>query len=162
PTFLPDGRRFLYTARIYFQGMIRIASIDSRNGDPKASDSKVLVDGNSNSAYSGEYLLFARGTTLMAQRFDWKRLTPESGAVPIAEHVRFEPNSLLSMFSVSDNGLLVYQPGEGGVASRTLAWFDRGGKLLASHEEPEEIRGISLSPDGSQVAITESDGQHEN
>jgi Tol biopolymer transport system component/predicted Ser/Thr protein kinase len=162
PAFLPDGRRFLYTARIYFQGMVRIASLESQKGDSKAGDSQVLTDAGSNSAYSRGYLLFTRGTTLMAQRFDWKRLAPASDPVPIAEHVRFEPNALLSMFSVSNNGLLVYQAGEGGFVSRTLAWFDRGGKLIASYEEPEELRGISLSPDGNHVAITELDGQHEN
>jgi len=162
PSFLPDGRRFIYTARIYFQGTIRIASIDPQKGDSKVSDSMVLADASSNAAYSAEYLLFSRGTTLMAQRFDWKHLAPVSGLFPIAAHVRFEPNSLLSMFSVSENGLLVYQAGEGGLRLRNLAWLDRGGKLISSREEPEELRGMSLSPEGNRVAITELDGEHEN
>jgi serine/threonine protein kinase len=69
PSFLPDGRHFLYvvqSSRPENSGIF-LQSLDSTNRV------RLLPD-VSNPAYAGGYLLFARGGTLMAQPFDAGKL----------------------------------------------------------------------------------------
>jgi Tol biopolymer transport system component len=58
-------------------------------------------------------------------------------------------------FTVSDNGRLAYQTGLS-VPSQ-LRWFDRGGKQLGVLGEPGLEGFVTLSPDGSRVAVTSFD-----
>ena len=121
PCLLPDGRHFLYTTRSERPENrgISIASLDSPVGRP-------LVDRAEGKAQFVEpgYILFVRGSTLMAQRFDVRQLTIVGDAVAVAEPVGVTSTSHAA-FSASDTGTLVYGPrfdlrGE-------LRWFDRTG-----------------------------------
>src|SRR5215469_10905075 len=75
PTFLPDGRHFLYFAVSSRPGesSIRVGSLDS-------SDSKFLVNADASADYAPEpgekrgYLLVVYGGALLAQAFDPERL----------------------------------------------------------------------------------------
>jgi Tol biopolymer transport system component len=58
-------------------------------------------------------------------------------------------------FSVSNNGLLLYQAGS--AADRQLAWFDRNGKVLGSVGPHNDYNGLSLSPDEKHVAVWNDD-----
>ena len=67
PSFLPDGRHFLYLA--FPSNTIWVASLDGK-------DTKRLVNADSQAQYAPPgYLLFARQGTLMAQPFDAGRAT---------------------------------------------------------------------------------------
>ena len=58
-------------------------------------------------------------------------------------------------FSVSDNGVLLYQ---GGCAeNHQFAWLDRQGKLLAAAGPPNDYLSFSLSPDERYVALHRHD-----
>jgi eukaryotic-like serine/threonine-protein kinase len=97
PTFLPDGKHF-----IYFRygpdpvvGMY-IGSLDAR----PAEQSKVrLLSGQFAATYADGYLFFMRETTLMAQPFDASRLQLKGDSVPVVEHVA--TTQAIGVFSVS-------------------------------------------------------------
>src|SRR4029079_7554350 len=80
PSFLPDGRHFIYRTAISGQrGPFLVASIDS-------TDSKIVLQADSsNAVYSKGHLLFMLGSTLMAQPFDLESLTTSGGPFPIAD-----------------------------------------------------------------------------
>jgi len=99
--------------------------------------------------YGAGYLLFRRDRTLMAQAFDVKRLALEGDPMPLVENID-------GGFSVSENGVLVYQrAGDSVQQSAThLLWFDRRGKPGGQITAPANIDTIQLSPEGRRVAVT--------
>jgi len=141
PSFLPDGRHFLYLAvpaAAYNKVIVHLASLDSK-------EDKIVGTAASQALYSQGYLLFLQSDTLMAQPFDGQRLAATGEAIPLAEHVN------RGAFSVSGNGLLVYQAS---AANERLTWFERSGKQLATLGEPGLLGGLNFSPDRSSLAIS--------
>ena len=146
PQFFPDGRKFLYyvsTGKQESSG-IYAGSIDSK-------ERRYLLSANSNAAYApprgGEpgYLLFARGTTLVAQPFDHEKLRLSGESVPVAENLGYYEGFRIADFSVSPNGVLAY--GSGIVYPLTqLIWFDRGGKQLREASARRHIKWLLDSP----------------
>jgi Tol biopolymer transport system component len=98
----------------------------------------------------------------MAQPFDAGRLEFKGDAVPVAENVLVGgPTGAAGPFSVSENGILAYMTGGADIPTQ-LTWFDRAGKQLGVLGEPYFRGELSLSPDGSQVAVTELDRSGQN
>jgi len=147
PAFLPDGRHFLYRTGVSGQGgPAYLASLDS-------TDRKLLLNADStNVVYSQGHLLFLRGTTLMAQRFDTRGLVLTGDAFPIAESIQTQgPVNPYGLFSVSENGVLAYQAGPGTGGSQ-LVWFDRTGKQIGVLGDSTEYADPELSPDGKRLS----------
>src|SRR4029453_13790247 len=83
PSFLPDGRHFLYLAQSSVQenrGLF-MASLDDAGTTfvVRTEDSGVYV--------ASGHVLFLRDETLMAQRFNVERLELEGSPMPLAEPV---------------------------------------------------------------------------
>ncbi|HEV8486662.1 MAG TPA: hypothetical protein VGV87_24160, partial [Blastocatellia bacterium] len=148
PTFLPDGRHYLYLAAIRnlnVQRELRVGSLDS-------DDSKLLLSVYSNAVYAPPgYLIFRREATLMAQRFDADKLAVAGDPFPIAEDVGFDATSFQGFFSVSDNGVLVYHSGAAGKTQFT--WVDRTGKELGIVGEAADQGDLQLSPESARLAF---------
>jgi eukaryotic-like serine/threonine-protein kinase len=158
PTFLPDGRHFIYwraSATPGYSG-VYIGSLDA---NPAEQNSKQLVATTSGPAYvpfsgggSGQ-LLFMRNRTLLAQPFDARRLEVTGEPVPLAERVGAFQG--YGYFSASTNGVLVYRSDAGGVSQ--LTWFDSQGNNLGKAVEPAGYDTVSLSPDGTRAVVSRSD-----
>jgi Tol biopolymer transport system component len=153
PSFLPDGRHFLYRGATSSEvsGPIYVGSLDS-------AERKSLLNADaSNVVYTQGYLLFLRETTLMAQPFDARRLAQIAGPFPIAENIQtqgsFPPSAV---FSASENGVLAYQTGAA-TANSQLVWFDRTGKQIGVLGDPAAYSDVDLSPDGRQASVSISD-----
>jgi serine/threonine protein kinase/Tol biopolymer transport system component len=146
PQFLPDGRHFLRSTipRGFLQDYsIEIGSLDS----PKTEH---LLDTNSIALYAApDYLVYMKGSTLMAQGFDAQRLRLTTEPVPVAEGVPrvFGDYS----FSVSQSGVLAYQTGEAG--TNELVWFNRQGERLGTVGPEGSYSNPALSPDGTKLAV---------
>jgi serine/threonine protein kinase len=99
------------------------------------------------------YLLWLRGSTLLAQDLDVARLRLVGESYPIADPVA----GLLDMVnaSVSNNGLLLYLAAD---PPQQFTWVDRTGKRLATVGEPLELGPFRLSPDGRRVTIARATG----
>ena len=144
PWFLADGRTLLYVS--YGAGT-KTAVYASRLDSPDRV--KVVETDSSNAQYANGYLLFLRGTALMAQPFDEKRLAVTGKAVPVVEHVQRQGSiPPYRLFSASQNGVLAYQAG---TEAATLAWVDRRGQTLGTIGERANYRSIALSHDETRV-----------
>jgi eukaryotic-like serine/threonine-protein kinase len=161
PAFLPDGKHFLYTSVDFSADLqsessaIYLASLDSRAHQR-------LITSSSNAAYVPPgYLLFFRNRTLMAQRFDAERLQLQGDAFAVANDVSYLSSVARALFSVSQNGTLVYQIGDGSTFSQ-LHWFDRNGKHLDGVDVPARYANPKLSRDGKRVAVDIDDPQSSN
>src|SRR5207253_4749866 len=98
--------------------------------------------------------LFMREGILVAQPFDPEKLVTRGDAVPIASDARADERFSRGTFSVSSNGVLVYQIGK---ATRKcdIRQYDRSGRFEVLGEPATLYEGsgaISLSPDGSRAA----------
>ncbi|MDQ6892583.1 MAG: serine/threonine-protein kinase [Acidobacteriota bacterium] len=147
PSFLPDGRHFLYWAGIaWADPKVYLGSVDS-------DEERVLTAGAAARYAAPGWLLFVRDGTLMAHAFDAARLALSGDGIPI-DTARTSLNNDGIPFSVSETGVLLFQrnlPRE-----YQLAWFDRAGRQLDT-VGPRAKLGVglsfSLSPDGTRVVV---------
>jgi len=149
PSFLPDGKHFLYWARNSRGQQEHVLYV----GELGSLQAKPLMKSESMAVYASGYLLFMRDQTLMAQPFDPRRIELSGEPAPFAEHVAINGGTGRPLFAVSDNGALVYQSGEitGGW---DLLWLTRDGKKTGSVAQADRYFNPALSPDGTRLAVT--------
>jgi Tol biopolymer transport system component len=160
PSFLPDGRHFLYT----------VTGTDIENswikvGELGSAESRPLVKTNSNAVYVGsdssDYLLFAREGVLLAQAFDAESLAivGEPASVTderLSQSAAVPTGAWYAAFSVSETGTLVYREGTG-TAQTQLVWIDRTGRAITSVGASGPYSHVELSPDDRRVAVDRRD-----
>jgi eukaryotic-like serine/threonine-protein kinase len=156
PSFLPDGKHFLY--------FVRVSGEQATEGDGVfvgSTDSdvkKMILRNSSHAIYASGHILFVRENMLMAQPFDTKRLEFSGEPFPVTEHVRVDVPFNLSVFSASQTGMLAYMQGEG-VSGTDLALYDRRGNIIGTVGERAMFADPNISPDGSKVAVGIYDNQ---
>ena len=145
PSFLPDGKHFVYTSR--GRGVF-VASLDSTEAPRR------LLEESSNAIYSSGFLLYSRENTLLARPFDAAAMKFTGPAEVLAQSLTAEILSDRACFSASETGVLAYHSG---VNEAQLTWFDRKGNRVGTLGHPGLIDGVELSPDGKQAAVTIGD-----
>jgi len=141
PQALPGGR-FMYLAQHEARenNTIEAAKLD----DP---DKRVrLVNSGYSALYASGYLLFVRGSTLMAQALDPGAIRLSGDPAPLAE--TFTGLIPIVNASVSTNGILVYDTTG---AKNQLIWTDRRGQQLQPIGEPGFYGPPRISSDGHSV-----------
>ena len=126
PSFLPDGRHFVFLARRrpVDRSALYVASLDS-------PERRLLVPAESQAFYAEPgHLLFVRGTTLMAQPFDARALRTHGEPVPVANDVMVGSGASWGFFSVAANGTLAFR--NGARLRAQLTWLDRAGRVLGN------------------------------
>ena len=155
PQALPDGKHLLYLA--YDKRIERFRLRAGIFGDPQGArdlletDSRVIwVASTENPGAS--YLLYVRAGSLLAQPFDVAALRVTGDPYPLAGNMHvFQPTAAAD-FSVSNNGVLVYQPLRN--ASRVV-WLDRSGRELQQvGPDNLSVLYVRASPDGRKVAAS--------
>jgi eukaryotic-like serine/threonine-protein kinase len=160
PSFLPDGKHFIYlsgdlTATGTSNLGIYVAELGSK-------DQTFLVQADSEALYAPPgYLLYLRGSTLMAQPFDAGSQKLKGEAFPVAEQVTSPQLFRLGYFTVSQTGLMVYQTGAPASASQ-FTWFDAMGKPGEAVSSPGIQQEPVLSSDGHRLAYIASESGGKN
>ncbi|MDH3253328.1 MAG: hypothetical protein OEM41_11085, partial [Ignavibacteria bacterium] len=158
PWFLPDGEHFLYVDQTSNAGQsendaIFVGSLDS-------TVHKLVVHAASNMALASGRLLFLRQENLVAQPLNTGTFELEDEAVPIAEQVVYSALRSKGIFSVSENGMLLYQ--SGAEQESHLAWFDRQGRKLSNVGDKTSLYVGQLSADGKKIVLDSFDRQSKN
>jgi hypothetical protein len=147
PYFLPDGRHFLFTAlgAGAIPGRIVVGSLDSK-------ERTVVLEVYSNAVYAPPgYLLFARESNLLAQRFDVSRRRVQGEPFLVGDAVSYTSAVRYADVSASQDGVIVYK--NGALSPSRLVWRDREGKETGSVGEPAYYRFVRLSPDGRRISV---------
>jgi serine/threonine protein kinase len=158
PFFLPDGKHFLYLAIHHdlsksVNNTLYYGSIDGHEGRP-------LFRSQSNALYAAGFLLFARGSQLMAQPFDPGNGTLSGEPQSVAKGVMNDSNTWHTDASASNDGLLVFGSGES--ADLQLVWMDRAGKQVSIVADKfNNLQLASLSPQGDRAALQIDMGQND-
>jgi serine/threonine protein kinase len=151
PRFLPDGNRFLYMARSASGSgeghAVMVAALDGKVD-------RLLFRAPTAVEVASGHLLFVRDQTLMARPFDTDQLEFTGDPFPIAETVALLPSgAVVGVFSVSQNGVLAFQAGDGSDGSFRLMWRDRDGNELGAVGEPASYDEVHLVPGGELAVV---------
>jgi Tol biopolymer transport system component len=150
PTFLPDGRHFLYmTTALGADGSrttpsVYIASLDSPGV-------RLLARMHSRMTYAPPgHLLFVQDGALFAQAFDMAKLGLTGEPIQVADGIGYVRTLGNGAFSVSDNGVLAYL---GSDDAASLVWYDRLGRASDPAWGAQNFGTIRISPDTQRVAV---------
>ena len=156
PTVLPSGREILFTAAPVGprdNAEIVVASLDA------PEDRTVVWNGSAASYAPTGHLIYALGNDLFAIAFDPDTLETSGTAVSLEQGLGrpiFGRES--ANYGMSEDGSLVYRVGRGPIQQRILVWVDSEGNETPVGAPIDDYSGTSVSPDGSRVALTISDG----
>jgi eukaryotic-like serine/threonine-protein kinase len=151
PSFLPDGRHFLYFSRNMDQSKMGIYASTLDSAEPR-----FVMPAASCALYAPPgYILFIRDDALIAQPFDAATLQLDGNPFTLAEDFGSWDAQNQRYFSVSQTGVLAYR---GNDAPQThLTWYSRSGKRLETAGENGRYLQIALSPDGTKVTLERID-----
>jgi DNA-binding winged helix-turn-helix (wHTH) protein/Tol biopolymer transport system component len=145
PSFLPDGRQFLYTvvSNDSERAGTYLGALDGRTPtrlfDMPAAYATYAASG---------HILYVRDGALMAQRFDAESSTLRGTPVVIAGRVA-APDFLNGAYiSGSSAGLLTYG---GGWSGGKLTWVDRAGNRVGDIDSPTPLHNPTLSDDERHI-----------
>jgi predicted Ser/Thr protein kinase len=156
PKFVPDGKHVLHVGLADPKTGGRRAYVadlsTGRETELMPTDTQVIfVPDQVGSGAGSGYLLYGRGGSLLALRFDGERLRMTGEPVPVAKEVPFLRASRWSEFDASADGILIYSTGS---QKAQLTWLDRTGHELGAVGEPQDYWGpFRLSPDGKRLAV---------
>jgi Tol biopolymer transport system component/tRNA A-37 threonylcarbamoyl transferase component Bud32 len=152
PSFLPDGKHFLYVAVKHNaptspETAVFLGSIDGK-------ENRLVLHTLSNAIYASGRLLFQRDNSLAAQNFDPSNGKLSGEPQTLSENVQFDAGLWRMNLSTSSDGMLVYASGTAS-GTEILTWYDRSGKKLGTVGEQGEFYDLDLSPDDKKIVTTE-------
>ncbi len=144
PWFLPDGRRFLFTARLDDgDGKLQVGTLDG--------STRTVMSVSSNTQWiDPDIVVFAREGVLMGQRVDLEGPRPIGAPFSIAEQVEYFFTTSRATFAASRTGTVAYHPGGD---LQQLVWVDRNGNESGTISKPAayEFQSARLSRDGRML-----------
>jgi Tol biopolymer transport system component len=151
PQFLPDGKRFLYYSGNHLkvageENAVWVASLDG-------FENRQLFSSMTEAQYAGGYLFYVQDGALVARPFDPGSAKFEGDARSTADRVQFDPTTWKANISVSDAGVLIYQP-TGGKQGSEIQQRDRTGKVVRTVAESGNHFAVNVSEDGQRVAYS--------
>jgi eukaryotic-like serine/threonine-protein kinase len=149
PQWLPDGRRFIYTAS--GDANTRGVYVGSVDGSP----GRRLLDADGARVANGT-LLYVRQGGLYAQPFDAAQASLSGRPAPVTEQVssgQIVLGVVVALATSSSGNVIAYRSGTA-VAARKLVWIDRSGAEIGSVGEPMAFASNpALSADGRRIAL---------
>ena len=152
PHFISDSGRFIfYQKEREGEGKVYVASLDGATATP-------LVATEWGAQISQGFLLFLKGTTLMAQPIGpGDRLTGD--VVPLRTNVAGSSTGYPS-FSTSTTGILTYANPT--ARARELRWFSPSGTALGAVAPAADYVDFRLSADGTRLAYSRVDPRNQS
>jgi Tol biopolymer transport system component len=146
PSFLPDGRHFLYFV---------VGSPEARGvylGTLDAPGSTRLFEADAPAAYDSGRLFVLRNGTIYTQAFDVETLTLQGSPAALAEGAMANTGYYITVSA--GGGTVAFRAGSGR-RQRQFARVDRAGRETARLGEPDEGNpvGPSPSPDATRFAV---------
>ena len=164
PTFLPDGRHFLYnimSGQKETRG-VYLGSLDDRTLKRRLLDDftvvKYMPAEPGDTASGAGWMLFGRDGALLARPFDTSRLEFTGEPFSLSVKLRRGPVGNYTTFSVSNNGVLVFDPSVERLR-RQYRWVDRRGQTINSLDVASGFFSHTLAPDEKHFIADRFDPQ---
>jgi eukaryotic-like serine/threonine-protein kinase len=161
PSFLPDGRHFIYYRNssksdvngYYIGSLDTSADQQSRTRLVAAEVGAVYMEAAPGSRAG--HIIFSREGSLLAEAFDPVNLTL-SGEPLLLSASAVTPG--IQGISASHTGTLTYLNGDLSTLGGELAWFDRKGTRLPGLERAGHYNNVQLSADGRVIVVNTNPG----
>ncbi len=157
PQILPTGEILMTTMSV--SDDVDAASVEILSAD-RTARRRILKGARNARLLPSGHLVFVRGSSIIATRYDLSEQTPSPHEVTMVEGVALDSLGHPT-FDVSNTGTLVFWTANDVRGNRALVWSDRRGQRVDSGAplrsyQPEP----SLSPDGDRVAVAAGDANH--
>jgi serine/threonine-protein kinase len=157
---LPGGRSMIYTVATgdiesFDDARIDVFDLDSKKHRP-------IVQGGASARYSPSgHIVYARGGSLYAVRFDHRNLQVAGPTVKVVDGVLMSTSIGTAYYDISPAGDLAYAVGPVENGGRSLQWVDRKGKATQLPLPPRPYLNQRISPDGKLVAFEVEGPNHD-
>jgi len=151
PSFLPDGKRFLFVAlnRDEGQSAVYSGSLDSK-------ETALLEPGAFVAVYASGYLLFGRESSIFARPLDPRSGQPSGDRSLLASELLasevFQGTNVTRLFLGTGGNILAYVNGVGDATTR-LVWHGRDGTLAGEFGQPISIHTFWLAADEMRAVV---------
>jgi eukaryotic-like serine/threonine-protein kinase len=150
PRALPGGKKALFS--IWRGGDFddnSVAAIDLKSGEYHT----VLNGGSGGTYLKSGHVAFMLGSTLTAVPFDASALKVTGEAMPLVEKVLMNGGNAYPYFAVSDDGLLVFAPGEVEFVPTIVTLVEHGSSIRKIDATGASFGFPLFSPDGNSLAV---------
>lgn len=153
PSFLPDGKHFLFFVISDETATNRSYAVYA--GSLGSHEIRLILEVPSRALYSCGHLFYELQGNLVSRPFDPESLELTGEPSVVAEEVQYFRPFAWGDFSVSDDGVLAYVVAMPSRAS--VIRFDTTGRKLGTIGEPDYQKYSSLSPQGDRLALLRFD-----
>jgi len=155
PSFLPDGRHFLYQQYPDDEGLYRlmVGSVDGGESKPVLiGESKTPMLASSAAIYAAPgYLIFSRTQDLVAQKFDAGSLEVSGPELPLTTVTADPGVEGAPRVSVSNTGALAYC---NQATYSVMEWFSKDNRSLGKLPvEPGPYEAVVAAPDSRRAVL---------
>ena len=148
PSFVADGKSFLYFASTAREGTIRMRSLES-------TDEVTLLQTATRAMAVAGHVLFMREGQLFAQPLDTRSRALTGEPRLIAPAVAATGLGRAA-FHASNTGVLVFRAGVDSAPGR-LVWWSRAGAQIGVVDQSRDFGALALAPDGSRAVVQIND-----
>ena len=164
PDFAKGERSYRWPAALPENSGLLFAMLTTENSSfddarimaiaPGGNDRTVVASGGTFPKYAATgHVLFARSGILHAIPFDLHDRKPTGAAKVVLEGILMDPFDGRASFDISEDGTLVYVPGDVISRNADIVWVDRTGNREPILTDEPVDREIRVSPDGSRLAF---------
>ena len=146
PQTLPDGEHVLFTNYRTPADKSSLEVVSLRDGKRR-----VVLESGFHGRYASGYLLFGRGSSVMAVPFDPDNMRTSGRPALLPISVNFMPQNAWAGFAVSANGTLAYLHDP--QSPIELTWIDEGGVEQPAEAPLGKYFDAVPSPDGKNIAV---------
>ncbi len=159
PDVLPGGKTVLFTVgTVHSPDYYEDATIDAVNIE--TGERKKLIRGASSARYlNSGHILYSRSGVLYAVPFDADRVEITGVPFPVVQNIAGDPTSGAMDYAVSDDGTLIYIPGQTEINNRHLVKYDLSGRVVDFDVPVQSYIEPKISPDGTRIAVTIGTGK---
>ncbi|HEY6945406.1 MAG TPA: protein kinase [Candidatus Acidoferrum sp.] len=151
PEVLPGERGILFVGSAGLASQNDIVALDLISNKWKT----VIQQGVNPHYLEPGYIVFGRSSSIWVAPFDAEHLKLTGQPAPVVNGVLVErPGIGVEQFAVSKNGTLAYLAGTGAEAQRQIVLVDAKGVAKTLTEGGKPFEDLSLSPDGTKLALT--------
>ena len=159
PCVLPDGKTVICTvgkndSPDYYEDATIVAF------NIETGKRKLLLKGASTARYvAAGFLVYSQTGVLFAVPFDPDKLEIKGTSFPVVEDVSGDPTTGAMNYSMSDNGGLVYIPGQVNSLIRALVLLNKNGEPTRLNVPPQPFIEPRISPDGKRASLGIASGK---